>query len=553
MERIVTAHFPVAGIDRSRAFSDQQPRPLPQGQWDLTGQIQNVPGVGPQPVAEDVYGRTTYLGVNVQGFEATTDRRRGGSRPGLSKYIPQAVLNVPDWALQHLGRVTTTGTTVTQPNQFGRQVWLVPVSQGNVAYAQAGDLTWTPANNATGNTPPLSLTGIVRSAANGQKLWFADGTNWCYFDPATGTVYLWKATAGTLPVDSQNNKPKLICNWRGRIVLAGWFKMPQAIYMSATDDPTDWDLARLNYSPSQAFATTVGPQNSPGSVVTALMPFNDDVLVIGCDHELWMVNGDPQAGGQISRITDAIGVAPGLAFTMDPYGTLYFVSNKMGIYSMVPGQLPQRISQPIENLIQDVNTGTNGIVCVWDDRFQGVRIYITPLDQPRATVHYFWEARTGAWWQVVHANPLHNPLCAIDFDGNTSTDRTVVVGSWDGYVRFVDKAAVDDDGTPISSEVWLGPILSKTFDDMRVDELVVDLGETSGPLQWSIHPGLTAEAALTAAPVETGAFVGGRNAADPVRVNAHALYLRYYASGAWSHERTRLRVTEKGPLTGRRK
>jgi hypothetical protein len=436
---------------------------------------------------------------------------------------------------------------------MGRVVWLVAVSQGNVYYVRAGGNAWAAASNATADSPPLIFTGVCFSAANGQKLWFADGSNYKYFDPATTTVYNWVATDGTLPKDQDNNTPRLIANWRGRIVLSGLFRSPQILYMSAVDNPLDWNFARLNYSPTQAFATSVGPQNSPGAPITALIPFNDDVMVVGTDHELWLVNGDPQAGGQISLMTNAIGVAWGQSFCLDPYGTCYFFSNKCGVYSMNPGQQPQRISQAIEQLLQLVDTGNNSIRLAWDDRFQGVHIFVTPLAAPLAATHFFWESRTGAWWLQVFKNNNHNPVAVCDFDGNTETDRSILMGSWDGYVRYFDQLATDDDGVAIESEVWLGPILSKTFDDMRVDELVADLSEDSGVVRWDMYPGLTAESALTATSIADGTFGAGRNAADPVRVAAHALWMKLSSSVPWAFERLRLGITEKGPLTGRRK
>lgn len=553
MGRVFESRFPVAGIDQSRAFWDQSARPLPQGQWDVTGELKVVPGSGPQPEQADVYGRTSYLGVNVQGFEATTDRRRGGTRGGLAKFVSNAVMDAVGWIVQDLNKLVTVGGGSMQPSQMGRVVWLVSVSQGNVAYFRAGDSAWTAASNATGNSPPLIFTGVVFSAANGQKLWYADGTNWCYFDPSDTTVHTWVANAGTLPQDSNNNTPRLIANWRGRIVLSGLFLQPQAVFMSAVDDPLDWDFARPNYSPTQAFATTLGPQNSPGAPVTALMPFNDDIMLVGTDHELWQISGDPQAGGQISLLTNAIGVAWGQAWCQDPYGTIYFVSNKMGVYSVLPNQLPQRISQAVEQLFQAVNTGTNAIRLVWDDKFQAVRIFITPLLTPAAATHYVWEARTGAWWQVAFANNNHNPICVCDFDGNTNEDRSVLIGSWDGYVRYFDATAVDDDGYPINSEVWIGPVLSKNFDEMRIDEAVVDLGDTSGAVRYDIHPGVTAEAAVSSTSVANGTFTAGRNNAEPIRYSAHGIYVKLSSTVAWAFERMRLAITDKGPVTGRRK
>lgn len=88
---LVELHFPAAGIDLSAAFS-RQPN---------------------KPVADKVYARTTPAGQNVRGYEGLTTRVRGGSRNGLSKFIP--VAPVADWLIQEMNVIviTETGAVIT--------------------------------------------------------------------------------------------------------------------------------------------------------------------------------------------------------------------------------------------------------------------------------------------------------------------------------------------------------------------------------------------------------------------------------------------------------
>lgn len=539
--------FPVAGIDLTRAYCDQSPRPLPQGQWTSSGQTTVVPGIGVEATPDDVYGRTCAVAVNVRGFEATTQRRRGGTRPGWSKHISTAVGNIDGWLVQELARIVWSGGTVAQQSQSGRIVVLVAFSQGYPYTARAGDLVWTPANNATGNSPPNNFVGVIFSASNSQKLWIVDGAQYTVYDPAVNTISNWIASDGALPVDGDNNTARLICNWRGRICLAGFLKASQQLWMSTVDDPTDWNTNQLNSPSTQAFATTIGPQGGIGMPITALIPFTDDVLVVGLDHEIWIFNGDPQAGGQLSKLTDSIGILFGEAWCQDPYGTIYFASNLCSIYQMQPGSQPVRLSQQIEQLLQTIDTGFNSVRLLWDDRFQGLFVFVTPLEAPGDTTHFFWEARTGSWFLVKFANQDMNPIAVCDFDGNSSDDRTILAGGWDGYVRQQDVDAPDDDGTPIVSRVMIGPILSKTFDEMRVDELVADLGEASGAVRYDVYIGTTAEAALSSASVKNGTLGSGRSNAQVIRRAAHAMYLGLSSSVRWAMERIRLRVTTIGP------
>lgn len=90
-EILKDVHFPICGIDVSQSFDQQPNRPLPSG----TG-----------------YARTTPSGTNVRSYEPGTGRARGGSRPGLVKYVP--VAPVSGWVLQDISIVVSTkGTAVS--------------------------------------------------------------------------------------------------------------------------------------------------------------------------------------------------------------------------------------------------------------------------------------------------------------------------------------------------------------------------------------------------------------------------------------------------------
>ncbi len=524
-ESFADLKFPLAGIDLSMGLERQPPRQLPDGTW----------------------GTTTPVGVNVRGYEPSTDRSRGGARPGLVKYLTAPV--VAGWIVQDLHTLVEGG--MPQFSNSGRVVTLVAVSQGNVYYVVAGGTSWTLATNNTGNTPPLNLTGVLFSSENNQKLWYADGVNWVYYDALTNSLERWVATAGSLPVDSANNTPRLICTWRGRTVLSGLILDPQNWFMSAVSDPTDWDYSPLSVTPTQAVAGNNAPQGFVGDMITALVPYNDDVLIFGGDHTLYMLNGDPMAGGQLDLISDTIGMAWGIPWCKDPYGTLWFVSNKMGIYNIVPGQAPVRVSQQIEQLVHDVDTGANSIRLIWDDPFQGVHVFITPLEAAAATTHLFYEARSNAWWQERFANNNHNPVACCIFDGNLPTDRRALIGSWDGYVRSFGETATDDDGTAIASSVVLGPLLTKDFDDVLFKDLQGLLSSSSGAVTYAVYTGATAEIALASTAVVTGTWSAGRNLTNMIRRSGHALWVKLTSTVPWALEGVRARIAGQGKVRRR--
>lgn len=70
-ERELALEFPLAGMNVHRPFEDNTPVKLPWGD----------------------FGWHTIDGENVQNFETESGRGRGGSRPGLIKYITPAAGN----------------------------------------------------------------------------------------------------------------------------------------------------------------------------------------------------------------------------------------------------------------------------------------------------------------------------------------------------------------------------------------------------------------------------------------------------------------------------
>ncbi len=539
-------HFPKGGIDVSQAARKQPWRPGPTG-----------------PMGEPTRIYTCSIGRNVRSFDPITRRRRGGSRPGLKKYVKAPV--VRDWIVQELTSITgsgyddpTTGAPV-QGSASGRVVNLVAVSQGNVYIASPGDLTWTSTTNNASTTPPLNFTGIVRSTILDQKLWFVDGYRHRVFQPIVNTVSDWTPTIGTLPQVSltSENRARLIATYRGRIVLSGLVDDPQNWFMSRVGDALDWEYgAAVEDDPTIAVFGNNSRLGLIGDVVTALIAYSDDEMIFGGDSSIYVMRGDPMQGGQIDLVTNSLGIAWGEAFTMDPRGNIFFMANTGSIYVMSNRQGPEEISQPIRKLLQDIDTGANGIRLLWDERYKGLHVFITELDAPAEARHFFWESEAmgaNAWWTDRFANKKHNPLCCTTLDGNEPNDRVPLISSWDGYVRSFDLDATTDDGYPIESEVWIGPLLTKNMDEIMLKNIQGVLAEASGTVNYSIHVGRTPEAALTADPITPGQFAAGRNGTEGIRRRGHAIFIRLTSTNRWALEGIRAALSPNMSKVLRRK
>lgn len=428
----------------------------------------------------------------------------------------------------------------------GRQRALA-VSAGTIVRFDTGAI----ASVTNGASALSAAVKTIFAAQNGTGLYFVDGVNYKYYYPPTDNILAWPVSAGALPYDLFGNFARLICTWRGRTVLSGLTFDPQNWFMSAQGDPSDWDYSPQSTTPTQAVAGNNSPAGLVGDTINCLIPYNDDVMIFGGDHTIWLMNGDPMAGGQIDLVSDLVGMAWGKPFCKGPDGTLYFFATRGGVYRMVPGQQPVRISQQISDLLRDVDISTNSVRMAWDDRQQGLHVFLTPVAGAAATQHYFWEQRTNAWWPDVFSNNNHNPIAVCVFDGDAPNDRRTLIGSFDGYIRYLKDDAENDDGTIIQSSVVLGPLLTKDLDELLLKDLQAILSTDSADVNYQVLIGRSAEEALISLPVESGVWLAGRNMASFVRRSGYAIWVKLTCLGPWAMETVRARIAGLGKVRRR--
>ena len=294
-------------------------------------------------------------------------------------------------------------------------------------------------------------------------------------------------------------------------------------------------------------ATTADEGNSsnagmPGDAVQCLIPYNDDVLLFGCSHSIWQLTGDPQAGGELDAISYEIGMPKGRPYCVDPLGQVYFFGSKCGIWRLTPAaggsSLPQRVSQSIEQLIENVNLNQVYIRLVYDLANQGVGVFITPI-AGGPTTNFFWEERVNAWWPDAYGNPSFNPTAVIAFEGADPSDRNIMTFGQDGYVRIVSDAATTDDGTPINSYVFFGPIHTPDLEEILITELHAFVGLGSGSVTYDIFMGRSPEEAFNSLPIASlsGQWAAGRNHTTPIYRAGAACYVRVSSTNQWALER----------------
>ena len=383
---------------------------------------------------------------------------------------------------------------------------------------------------------------VIMSVPVGQNLFFADGKNVKYYKGQTAAMTTWTPTSGSLPVDSEGRRATLIEAWCSRVVLSGVSGDPQEWYMSKILDPFDWNYSPTVLAEDQAASGTYTPAGKCPDVIRCIIPLSDDVIAFGCDHSIWQLSGNPMMGGRYDNIAEGVGTPWGRPWCQDSSRNFYIFGTRGGVYRGSVGQgLTKITTGRIEERLAAINLDTNLIRLAWNERERGVHIFVTPLTVGDSSVeHYFYDVRNESWWIDKFANTNHDPRSVHVFDGDDANDRAILLGGLDGYLRKWDLAATDDDGTAISSHVYLGPIAAKGPMAIRINEIRNVVAKGSSNVTMSVYRGDNPEDAYNSSSAFfTSTLSAGNNAAERRKTTAHAVYLKYgntSASQTWAME-----------------
>ena len=460
---------------------------------------------------------TTPSCLNVRAFDPRAGRYRGGQRAGLTKYISDTAT-----AINGTNPIQDMNFLVTASDSTGRTITRLAVSGGSVytfTTLAAGKVLTTGGGSAL-----VTTVFAVQSADAFGTMYYVDGTNYKSFTGSTTSTWT-SSNGGTLP--SSGGTARLICLWRGRIVLSGVAGDAHNWFMSAIEDPLDFNYSPATPTEGDAVAGNNSNAGKIGDRVTALIPFSDEILLVGGDHSIWQINGDPLAGGRADLVSDTTGMAFGRAWAKDAAGMIYFWGGRGGVYRMAPSGQPELISTALLDRFRSVNTANKRIQMAWSVPENGLHVFISPSTAV-ATTHYFWDAAGNSWWPDSFDTTDHDPTSICVFDGDDPDDRAILLGCRDSYIRTWDLDASDDDDKPIESSVYIGPIRAgDRMSECVLHELQAVLADTSGDVVYSVYKGETVEAAyLAATPVFQGVWSAGKSHSERRRARGEALWLK---------------------------
>ena len=492
------------------------------------------PQTAPQTLKISDNGTTIVCTVDgVEALSVSTAFNAGGTNPtvgfGWTQAGSQAANEIytDNWVLASparapFGRLDTRivvlGDQKVYKAQLGVDTALTQISGGSDATGLlAGSITT--AINYGVNTD--NHNGTIGEALAGVYLVFAvDGLNKRVINAFTSTGGEQVFDLDTLALeesgvlDQVTNgavvagiTPYIVANWRGRLCLSGDTKDPNNLYASRLGFPFDFEFSTLNNNgglAEAAFALDNADIGRNPDVITALIPFDDDRLIIGGSNSIRMLRGDPAAGGDNIRIANGIGVVGPNAWAEDRKGNIYFMSHD-GLYIMnVAGGGVQGISDTVlDDVLRTIDINANFVHLAYDQRNDGVFIFIYPLDGMTNGTHIFYDERQQGFWPDQYTVSI-GPTAAASVVSDDPDERFVYLGGSDGYVRQFDSTSKNDDGTAINSYIEYSPqhVGGDIVEGVLIEQHAVMVNGSDG-LTWTVRGAKTAENIVDDLPAST--------------------------------------------------
>jgi len=484
--------------------------------------------------------------MNVRAEDPLASRLRGGSRPGLTKYLNTDLGTVV--GLLPLATASATGASSV----------IALVADGALGVIESAAVTYPTGRLLTeggdgllteGSDNILASTGSVPSScflvSRGQKVYAIATTAITVMDVSSGVIDTLEATSGTVPSDCTFGAV-----YRDRLFLAG---DDNAIYCCRQGNFADWNFGADLEDAGRATIFQLADAAVIGGVATALVPHHDAYLLAASVDTLWVIRGDPTAGGKLRNVSPDVGIKGARAWCKVG-DQVVFLSND-GLYEVrANGEGLKLLSDERipEELVGIAATTTINLAYHHDKKV--VHIFLTPASG--TGTHWIFDLQTGGFWPDQYQSD-HEPAAVCRFG-----DDLLIAGD-DGYLRYI--GGDDDDGTDIQSHVLLGPLrLAPTTETSVLTEVEGSLAIGSGSVTWRIVPGNSAEEAVEDAKtavglylagnvasaeayaVATGTFTAGRNRRTHPRIRSPWYCVWLQSTAKWAWEWMALRGIEAG-------
>ncbi len=329
-------------------------------------------------------------------------------------------------------------------------------------------------------------------------------------------IYDWTATASTASASfgTMPNYCAIGCLYRGRAVLAGDKQYPWTWYMSRQGNVFDWAYtANDAQSPVAAANADAG---KIGDNITCIASYKDDYLILGCVNSVWVLRGDPAAGGSLDEVTLTTGVYGPYSYCWDGKDNFYFLGTN-GIWRIGPNFGPpelltkDRIPNFVENLLDGLNPDEHRVILHYDRQREGILVLCTKLSTGEND-NYWFDLRTFGWFPEGYEDN-GGAYSTLHYEADNPTHRGTYLGCTDGYIREFSDTTKSDDLGAIDSYVTIGPVQLAAQRDLRgrLTELSITTAVDTDAMNYSLYVGDTPESVIddmTSSPPSTPLYSG---------------------------------------------
>lgn len=251
--------------------------------------------------------------------------------------------------------------------------------------------------------------------------------------------FLWDGNEVTEPDDFP--KAKFLSEYKGRLVVAGDPDEPVKLSVSHPQNPNLWDPTELG---SLALEIFVSPDD--GQKITGLMGM-DDFVLIGQEHQLYGLFGTTTQDFAIYKVDPSVGVGSHKSMA-NIHGIAFFVDSRGNVYRYERGELPQRVSEPVDNIIKE-NVDTDYIhkarAFVMDSDF-----YVVSLptgEDSRITLIYDTMENRWAQWDLEIGEPFYT------HEGRERVEAYFTPAGGEKFLKLDKDKFEDEDESPVEMSV----------------------------------------------------------------------------------------------------
>lgn len=247
----------------------------------------------------------------------------------------------------------------------------------------------------------------------------------------------------------------------GRVWLQADAEHPHQWYATRQNNPFDFLYAQNDAGSAVAGNNT--DAGEAGDVIIDAISYSDDYMVFGCASQLYVMLGNPCAGGRLNLLRDSGLLAP-RAWCWDNDATLFMLADEGLLvipkgFGSVENLTKERYPDFIKDLAYDPSI--HRITMAYDPVAKGI-IISRVLISDGTNVCWFLDLRSGG--MIEEEYPEECSFFSLwNFIADDPDDRSLLIGCKDGYIRYWNPASKSDDAgeageEAINSYVGFGPI-----------------------------------------------------------------------------------------------